>query len=444
MKIYSGERLAELARRHGLPDDYLRDLRVVSSVLPFRVNDYVAQELIDWSAAPDDPIFRLTFPHRDMLPPELFAGIAELHDAGSSRDELSKAAAEVRHRLNPHPGGQIDANIPMLDGQPVLGLQHKYRETVLVFPSQGQTCHSYCGYCFRWAQFVSTETRQALSAPDTMVAYLRQHPEVTDVLFTGGDPMIMRTAVLRRWVDPLLAPGLEHIRTLRFGTKALSYWPARFTDDADADDLLRLLEQCVATGRHVAVMAHFSHERELQTATVRRAIARVRATGAVIRAQAPLIAHVNDTAEAWADMWQQLVESGVVPYYMFVERDTGARNYFEVPLTKALDIYTEAIKKVSGVARTARGPVMSTRIGKILIDGAPTIMGMKVFALRMLQSRDPNQVGEQFFARYDPAAHWLDDLEPVLGTAVPGSASNTPTVVSNIQRIDAQPDLTIR
>ncbi|WP_328408228.1 KamA family radical SAM protein [Nocardia sp. NBC_00403] len=424
MKLYVGERLEEIARGRGLPDDYLRDLRVVSSVLPFRVNEYVIDELIDWSAAPDDPIFRLTFPHRDMLPTEVFASIAGLHDAGASREVLNKAAAQARAELNPHPGGQLEANVPVLHGRPVLGLQHKYRETVLVFPSQGQTCHAYCGYCFRWAQFVGSETRQALSTPATLETYLREHPEVTDVLFTGGDPMIMRTAVLRRWVDPLLAPDLEHVATLRFGTKALSYWPARFTEDADSDDLLRLLEQCTAAGRHVAVMAHFSHPRELQTATVQRALARVRETGAVVRAQAPLVAHVNDNAAAWAELWQQLVGLGAIPYYMFVERDTGARNYFEVPLARALDIYVDAIARVSGLARTARGPVMSTHIGKVLIDGAPTILGTKVFALRLLQARDPNLVGDQFFARYDPTAHWLGDLEPALGTKIPCSAGD--------------------
>ncbi|MET8877062.1 lysine 2,3-aminomutase [Nocardia sp. NPDC004604] len=424
MKLYTGERLAELALARGLSEEYLRDLRIVSAVLPFRVNDYVDRELIDWTAAPDDPIFRLTFPHRDMLPPEVFSSIAEMYDADASREVLAKAGAQARRLLNPHPGGQLDANIPVLQGKPLLGLQHKYRETVLVFPSQGQTCHAYCGYCFRWAQFVGTETRQAISDPTVVTAYLREHPEVTDALFTGGDPMIMRTAVLRRWVDPLLEPGLEHIRTLRFGTKALSYWPTRFTDDADADDLLRLFERCVAAGRHVAVMAHFSHPRELSTAAVRRAIARIRDTGAVIRAQAPLIAHVNDDADVWARMWQSLVESGVIPYYMFVERDTGARNYFEVPLARALEIYTDAIRQVSGLARSARGPVMSTHIGKVVLDGAPTIMGTKVFALRLLQSRDPRDTGKQFFARYDPGAHWLDDLTPALGTTIPeGSRS---------------------
>ncbi|GAA1888994.1 KamA family radical SAM protein [Streptantibioticus ferralitis] len=421
MKTFSHERLAALARDRGMPDEYLRDLRVVSCVLPFKVNEYVADQLIDWSAAPDDAIFRLTFPHRDMLPPEVFDGIAALHDTDAPREVLRKAAADAQALLNPHPGDQLEANVPTLDGHRLDGLQHKYAETVLVFPSQGQTCHSYCGYCFRWAQFVGiAELRQALRDPAQLTAYLAHHPEASDVLFTGGDPMIMKTQVLGRWIEPLLDPAMETVRTLRFGTKALSYWPARFTTDADADDLLRLFERCVAAGRHVAVMAHFSHPRELETPVVREAIARIRATGAVIRAQAPLVAHVNDEAAVWSRMWQLMVELGVLPYYMFVERDTGARSYFGVPLGKALQIYTDAIRGVSGLARTARGPVMSAAPGKVLIDGVSTIAGERVFALRLLQARDPELVGRQFFAAYDPTAEWFDDLRPALGSWFPG------------------------
>ena len=112
--------------------------------------------------------------------------------------------------------------------------------------------------------------------------------------------------------------------------------------------------------------------------------------------------------------------SGVSPYYMFVERDTGARSYFEVPLARALRIYVEAVSEVSGLARTARGPVMSAQVGKVVLDGAPVIHGERVFALRMLQARDPALVGHQFFARYDPCAHWIDDLTPALGSQIPG------------------------
>ncbi|WP_065486912.1 KamA family radical SAM protein [Streptomyces sp. PTY087I2] len=405
-----------------MPEPYVRDLRVVGSVLPFKVNEYVADELIDWSAAPDDPIFRLTFPHRDMLPPDVFDRMAALVDGDAPRDELRRAAAEAQLELNPHPGGQLEANVPMLDGRRLDGLQHKYAETVLVFPSQGQTCHSYCGYCFRWAQFVSqSELRQALRDPADLTGYLAQHPEVTDVLFTGGDPMIMRTDVVRRWVEPLLADDARAVRTLRFGTKALSYWPARFTTGPDADDLMRLFEQAVAAGRHVAVMAHFSHPRELETDAVREAVARIRSTGAVIRAQAPLVAHVNDDAAAWARMWQQQVELGIVPYYMFVERDTGARNYFGLPLARALEIYTEAISGVSGLARTARGPVMSAGPGKVMIHGTADVGGERAFVLSFLQARRPDWVGRPFFAAWDEQAQWYDDLKPLSasGTVFP-------------------------
>lgn len=419
MKLFAGRRLVELAEVRGLSDTYVRDLRVVSAVLPFRVNDYVVEELIDWACPLDDPIFRLTFPHRDMLPPEVFDSIAELVDRGAPAQELQEAAASARRQLNPHPGGQIEANVPELDGVAVLGLQHKYRETVLVFPSAGQTCHAYCGYCFRWAQFVDTETRQALSSPAVMTEYLRLHREVSDVLLTGGDPLIMRTEVLRRWVDPLLDPRLEHIRTIRIGTKALSYWPARFTTGTDADHLLRLFERCIAAGRNVSVMAHFSHPRELDTIAARRAIARVRGTGAVIRAQAPLVAHVNDDAASWAGLWQGLVEVGILPYYMFVERNTGAHRYFEVPLARAFEIYWAAMRKVSGLARTSRGPVMSTQVGKIVIDGTPVVNGTKVFTLRLLQARDPELSGHQFLAHFNPDAVWIDELMPALGSEIP-------------------------
>ncbi|WFE36314.1 lysine 2,3-aminomutase [Micromonospora sp. WMMD975] len=417
MKVYSHERLARLAGARGMPEEYVHDLRVVSSVLPFKVNQYVVDELIDWSAVPNDPIFRLTFPHRDMLPPELYDHLSALHLSAADPGVIRKAARDAHARLNPNPGAQLEANVPTHRGRRLLGLQHKYAETVLVFPSQGQTCHSYCGYCFRWAQFVgNAEIRQAASDVADVAGYLADQPGVTDVLFTGGDPMIMSAAVLDRWVSPLLDPALERIRTLRFGTKALSYWPARFTTDPDAGDLLRLFERIVAGGRHVAVMAHFSHPRELATDEVRRAIARIRATGAVIRTQAPLIAHVNDRAGDWAAMWQRSVELGMVPYYMFVERDTGARSYFSVPLERAWQVYTDAVRSVSGLARTARGPVMSAAPGKVLVDGVARVGGADLFSLRMLQARDAGDVGRQFFARYDPTAEWFDDLRPAHGS----------------------------
>lgn len=391
-------------------------VKVVSAVLPFRTNRYVVDSLIDWDRIPSDPIYQLTFPQRGMLSSEDFTRIAHLVRAQAAPAEVKAAADQIRLRLNPHPAGQLEHNVPTLNGERLQGIQHKYPETVLLFPSEGQTCHAYCTYCFRWAQFVGIdELKFAARSSDQLVAYLKRSPQVTDVLLTGGDPAIMKAKVLRRYVEPLLRPDLAQVQTIRVGTKALAYWPQRFVTDPDADDLLRLYEDIIATGRHVAIMAHFSHPRELSTPIAREAIRRLRSAGCEIRMQAPLVRHVNDDWQLWADLWRQGVRLGAIPYYMFVERDTGPKNYFEVPLGRAYEIFRRAYNRVSGLARTVRGPSMSTTYGKIAILGTPEINGERVFALTFLQGRNPEWVAKPFFSRYDPNATWFTDLQPAFG-----------------------------
>ncbi|HEU4364054.1 MAG TPA: lysine 2,3-aminomutase [Candidatus Krumholzibacteria bacterium] len=391
-------------------------MKAVATVLPFRVNEYVLDELIDWNHVPDDPMFQLTFPQEGMLAAQDLDRMVGLLRRDAPDEKIKKAAREIQMSLNPHPAGQMELNVPLLDGKPVAGLQHKYRETVLAFPSQGQTCHAYCTYCFRWAQFVGIDDLKfAARETEALAAYLKDHTEVQSLLFTGGDPMIMKTAVIRRYVEPLLEPEFSHLVSIRFGTKATAYWPYRFLTDPDADDLLRLFEEIRKAGRHVAVMAHYSHPRELETPVAQAAVRRILSTGAVIRCQAPLIRRVNDNAIAWSDMWRTQIALGAIPYYMFVERDTGPKDYFGVPLGRALNIFTDAFTRVSGLGRTVRGPSMSATPGKVLVDGVAEIHGEKVFVLKFLQARDPAWVNRPFFAKFDPAAAWLDDLEPAFG-----------------------------
>ena len=114
-------------------------------------------------------------------------------------------------------------------------------------------------------------------------------------------------------------------------------------------------------------------------------------------------------------MWQKQVDLGAVPYYMFVERDTGARNYFEVPLARALEIFNSAYRRVSGLARTVRGPSMSATPGKVCVDGVVEVGGENVFALKFLQGRNPEWANRLFFAKFDEKAVWLDDLQPAFG-----------------------------
>jgi len=417
-RAYTAKHLDELTARAGLSADQRLAIRAVATVLPFRTNSYVVEELIDWSAAPDDPIYRLVFPQEDMLPADDVAHIAGLLRRQAPRQEIEAAAHRVRMRLNPHPAGQLELNVPSFGDGVVPGMQHKYDETVLYFPKQGQTCHAYCTYCFRWAQFVG-EPDLKLAGDDALQLrdYLVAHPRVTNVLFTGGDAMIMGEPVLRRYVEPLLE--LEQIESIRIGTKSLAYWPQKFVTDPDADAMLRLFEQVVNAGKSLAFMAHFSHPRELEPAMVREAVRRIRGTGAVIRTQAPLIRSINDDPKVWETMWRTQTRMGMVPYYMFVERDTGPRDYFAVPLGRAYEIFRDAYRHVSGLARTVRGPSMSATPGKVCVDGVLELAGEKVFALHFIQCRDSDLVGRPFFAKYDPAAVWLDDLKPAFADRFP-------------------------
>ncbi len=413
-RAYGRTHLSSIPQFADLPDEELCALKAVAAVLPFKLNNYVVEELIDWARVPHDPIYQLTVPQRGMLEPADLDRMMGLIRRKASTAELRAAAGEIRTRLNPHPAGQTTLNVPSLEGETLPGMQHKYRETVLFFPSSGQTCHAYCTYCFRWAQFVGDQDlRFAARDSSALVEYLHAHPEVSSVLVTGGDPMIMSPEVLRAYLEPILQ--VETVRSIRIGTKSLSYWPYAFTSDPAADGYLRLFSDIVASGRTLAFMAHFSHPVELETAAVEAAVQRILGTGAVIRCQAPLIRHVNDDAQVWARMWRTQVQLGTVPYYMFVERDTGPKRYFEVPLARALDVFRGAFQRVSGLARTVRGPSMSATPGKVEITGVTEIDGRRLFALQFLQARNPDWVRRPFFAEYDETATWLDDLVPAFG-----------------------------
>ncbi|WP_246797681.1 KamA family radical SAM protein [Burkholderia perseverans] len=413
-KAYNAKSIANSPYWSRIPDEIKGALGSISRVLPFRINEYVLRELIDWDRVPDDPVFRLTFPHPEMLPADDYRRLRELLADGADPAAGARYIDMLRHRMNPHPAGQMTHNVPMLDGRPLPGLQHKYAETVLFFPAAGQTCHAYCSFCFRWPQFIGAEDMKFNAREsDELSRYLRLHPEVTDVLITGGDPMVMNAESLAGYIEPLLA--IPHLQNIRIGTKSVAYWPQRFVTDKDADAVLRLFERVVAHGKNLSVMAHYNHPAELRPEIARRAVKRIVGTGATVRMQSPIVRHINDSAETWQELWTTGVRLGAIPYYMFVERDTGPQRYFELPLVDAYDIFRTAYQRVSGLSRTVRGPSMSTLYGKVLVDGVVTLGGEKVFALQFLQARDPDWVRRPFFAKFDPQAVWFDELQPAFG-----------------------------
>jgi L-lysine 2,3-aminomutase len=421
--------LQEIGRLLGLSTQQLHEISVVAAVLPFKTNFYVLERIRAQYAemrAKDRylcitqvPLYKLVIPARDMLPPDAYDTIDQLMRSGAPRNEIARAVADVRRRLNPHPGKQMELNVPKLHEEPVPGLQHKYGKIVLLFPRQGQTCHAYCTYCFRWAQFVDFEEGADLMFAtvdlEPVIEYLRAHTEVVEVLITGGDSMIMPAKVIGEIIRRLL-DEVPTIKTIRLGTKVLAYWPRKFVSDPDHVEMLDLFREVVAIrGKRLAVMAHFSHPFELEGELVQTAIANILATGAKIYTQAPLIHGINDSPDTWRDMWTLSYELGMIDYYMFVERDTGPQDYFAVPLGRAWEIFRDAYCQVTGLARTVRGPSMSATPGKVRVNGVIELAGQKYFVLEYLQARNPALVGRPFLAIYDEEAVWFDQLKTAPG-----------------------------
>ena len=415
-KAYTARNLDEIPQLSILSRKFLNDIRAAAAVLPFRTNNYVVDKLIDWNNIPEDPIFQLTFPQPDMLRKDQMLRIQAELGTGDAQ-QIKETARKIQMEMNPQPAGQLELNIPRDGGVSLNGIQHKYAETALFFPAQGQTCHAFCTYCFRWAQFIGIdELKMAATESETLIKYLEAHPEVTDLLITGGDPMFMKTKLLRRYIEPVIRRKPGGLRNIRIGTKALSYWPYRFTDDSDSADLLKLFEEIIAEGFNLSVMAHFTHIREMETPELEKAAAAVKSTGAIIRCQSPVLRHINDDPDMWAAMWRKQVNMGMVPYYMFIARDTGPKNYFNLSLNEAYKIFTSAVRQVSGLARTVRGPSMSTKAGKILVDGISEINGERFYVLKFLQARDPELVNKVYYAEYNQDAAWITDLKPAFDT----------------------------
>ncbi|MBN1924411.1 MAG: lysine 2,3-aminomutase [Prolixibacteraceae bacterium] len=390
------------------------DIEVVGQVLPFKASSYLVDKLIDWDNFEEDPFYILNFPQRGMLTSTNYNLIDEILKREGKSDTLKKKVEQIRLSLNPNPNGQ-KFNVPEFEGSLLDGVQHKYRETMLFFPVEGQTCHAFCTFCFRWPQFTLKQKKFSMQNSNPMIAYLKANPDIQDVLITGGDPGIMKTSMFEKYFEMLTESGISHLHTIRIGTKALTYWPYRFTTDSDADDLLRLFERTVKKGINISIMAHFNHPRVLDTPEVQEAIGRILSTGVQIRTQSPVLKHINDSGKIWAEMWRKQVDLGLIPYYMFIARDTGSHEYFALSLEEAYNIYNDAYNSVSGICRTVRGPSMSCDPGKLHIIGVTEVMGQKVYALRFIQARKPEWVNKIFFAKYSSDAYWLSDLEPAFG-----------------------------
>ncbi len=345
-----------------VPADVARQIEEVSQRYVFRANSYYL-DLIDWND-PADPIRQLVIPRRE-----------ELNDWGAL-DASNEASNYV-----------------------VKGVQHKYRDTALVLVNS--VCGAYCRYCFRKRLFMN-DNDETIHDLAPAYEYIGAHTELTDVLLTGGDPLIMSTSKLRPILERF--SGLSHLKTIRIGSKLPAFNPYRILDDPELQELFR---EVTSGPRALYVMAHFDHPREL-TAAAREGIACLRDCGVRVVNQCPLIRGINDNADTLAELFTEMSMLGAPQYYLFQCRPTAGNEAFDVPIVEGYQLFQAAQKQVSGLSRRARFS-MSHASGKIEVLG----LDEKRIFLRYHRARHAHDEHRVMICERNDKAHWFDDLTEI-------------------------------
>ena len=335
-------------------------LKKVADKFAFQVNDYYLS-LIDWSD-PDDPIRRIVIP-----------SLEELDDWGVLDPSNEKAYTVLP------------------------GLEHKYHSVAVFLVTY--KCDGLCRYCFRKRLFIESE-REYLQDWQAAYQYVREHPEVTNVLLTGGDALMLSTEKL----DEALATlrKIDHVQIIRLGTRVPSYNPYRIVNDPD---LLKTIEEHSTKRKRIYVMTHFVHPRELTDVAI-EAVDLLQKAGAKLANQTPLIRGVNDDPQVLADLLKNLSFIGAIPYYIFQCRPASGNKTYTVPIEAGYEIVAQAKSLVSGLAKRARY-TMSHATGKIEILGKTKD---RVYFRYHRAFRDEDS-GRFMVFKSNPEACWFDDYD---------------------------------
>jgi len=282
------------------------------------------------------------------------------------------------------------------DDTVVPGLQHKYPQTGLILVTD--RCYAYCRFCFRKRMLGRGSEETALDYA-AIAAYIRRHPEMNDVLLSGGDPFTLTTGQLHGILDHLLP--IPHLASLRFGTKAPVYEPGRFADAA----LPGLFERIQKAGKTPVVVLHVAHPGEL-SAECEAHVRRLRSGGVQFLHQAVLMRRVNDDPEVLTALFARLHAMGVRPYYLFQARPVKGAMHFQVPLGRGVEIVCAVNRRLTGLEKTFRY-IMSHSTGKVEVLALGEDNRLY---LRYHQAKDLERIGRIFSRPYRQGACWLDDL----------------------------------
>jgi lysine 2,3-aminomutase len=264
--------------------------------------------------------------------------LAQLIDRNDPRDPIARQfipnIAELDHQMveDPDPIGD-DAH------SPVEGIVHRYPDRVLLKPTH--VCAVYCRFCFR-REMVGPGKPNVLSpeAIERALDYIRTHPEIWEVILTGGDPLVLSARRLRSIMNSI--EKIDHVKVVRIHTRVPVAEPARVTRE-----LVRAMK--VRT-KATYVALHVNHPREL-TVDARAACARIADAGIPLLSQTVLLAGVNDTPEVMGQLMRTLVECRIKPYYLHHGDMAPGTSHFRTDLADGQELMRTLRGRLSGLCQ---------------------------------------------------------------------------------------------
>ncbi len=382
---------------------------------------------IDWESHQTDSVFQLVFPQPGMIHKD----VVDKYIAAQGKDARTQVAIDYMQETNPHDGNQ-QLNKPWFknaDGEleVLVGSQHKYPQTQLIFDKSTQHCFSFCTYCFRHAQVRGDEDMFLQRDIEQIHEYMRKHKEITDMLITGGDGGFMPAERLLQYVEPLFTdPQLIHIRTVRLATRVLTFQPEMILTDK-YEKMLAVFDKLHDNGIQLAWMAHFSTPKELLNPMTIAAVRRLQRHGVVIRSQSPMMKHISlfpnsdgsinidKSAQNWIDLAHILGTLSIGFHSMYCARPTGEHHYYTAPLADVVKIFNKVYRSLPSIGRPSRHISMTTSAGKMSLIGFSEINGETVFALKFNESRNMEWIDKVFHAKYNSKTNDVNLLQPIEG-----------------------------
>ncbi len=424
---YSGlkgfREIVAILEKNGIDIGHIAERELFIDVYRFLATKHVLNK-IDWNDFENDSLFQLVMPQPGMID----SGVVNAYINAVSEEEKAQIVREHQKNTNPHDGNQL-LNKPWYlndAGEPVVlkGSQHKYPPCQLIFDKTTQSCFAFCTYCFRHAQVRGDEDMFAQDDIGEIHEYLKRHKEVTDVLITGGDAGHIPFGRLEKYITPILEdPELLHVKTLRLGSRALTFHPEMILQ-SDYDKFLDLFQKIYDHGVQVVWMAHISTPREVINPSAIAAIRRLKSRGLTIRSQSPIMNNislfkdedgkvdVDRSAQNWIDLGNVLGMLGVGFHSMYCARPTGEHHYFSAPLADILEIFNKVYRELPSVNRPSRYITMTSSAGKVSLIGATKINGRDAFVLKFNEARNMKWMDEVFFAEYDREENTIENLKP--------------------------------